>query len=72
MAKHPNTKTRSTRRSEKLEVRLLIDERKKLDLICEEAGTTISELVRFRVLNLSEGEIEAIRQGAFVTKRRTL
>jgi hypothetical protein len=45
-------------------IRLDAGERKKLDSICEETEKTISDLVRFRVLNLSEGEIEAIRSGA--------
>ena len=54
------------RRDSSVEVRLNDDERKRLDAICAEAEMQISKLIRLRVLNLSESEIEALRQRAMV------
>ena len=48
-----------------IEVMLTIDERKRLDKICVETEMTISELLRYRVLNLSESEEAALQARAF-------
>jgi hypothetical protein len=55
------------RRIGDIRIRLNDAERKKLDSVCEETEMTISDIVRVRVLNLSEEEIEALRTGATFT-----
>jgi hypothetical protein len=55
------------RRIGDIRIRLNDAERKKLDSVCEETEMTISDIVRVRVLNLSESELEALRTGAFIT-----
>lgn len=55
------------RRDETFEFCLSSAERKELDRACEECDMTLSELIRFRVLGLSERERESIRQRRWVT-----
>lgn len=54
------------RRDHKFEIRLNVEERKRVSAICRATGQTISDLFRFRVLGLSERELEAIARGQFV------
>ena len=45
--------------------RLSDDDARRLSEICDETGLSISELVKFRIVELTEKEIEAIKKGRY-------
>lgn len=62
-----NKKSNKERKDQKVEIRVNEIERKALDRICEQAEMTISELVRHRVLSLTEKEIDALARRSWTT-----
>jgi predicted DNA-binding protein len=53
------------RRDDKLEIRLNVEERKRVEALCKETGLDLSALIRLVVLGMTDSEIQKIAAGKY-------